>query len=386
MGYRWGKMLAPKFATMQDTWYFKRKWITMCEQYFEEYGNKTMIISKFLPIRSMVPIVAGIIQKPALSYAIQSILSAIIWIGSLLGISYFIIWLYPPAANHIGLLTFLFVVLPQIGSIWYALVPLYKKYSARLADASQDLQKIGSELKVIGQQFATVGGQISTMFTKIVEEQPGTIATPDGQTQSAESSGPTDPNAVSAPIEQSLPAPIPQDTNPVSSVATAQVPVAPVMSSEAPVGVPVASSVPVVELQQSAVPVPVVSESVSVPVVEQQVSIAPTVEAVSSTPTSDTLAPVGVSPTPVTETYIPVTVQASVSSEPAVPVVSSEVPAVAVSELTPVVSAAPVSEPVQPVIQQNVPVELQPTTSVQGSTPEPQVQSTLSFSEAPATN
>ena len=48
----------------------------MCEQYFEEYGNKTMLISKFLPIRSMVPIVAGVIQKPTIPYILQSALSA----------------------------------------------------------------------------------------------------------------------------------------------------------------------------------------------------------------------------------------------------------------------------------------------------------------------
>ena len=73
-------MLAPKIKTMQDTWYFKRKWITMCEKYFEEYGNKTMIISKFLPIRSMVPIVAGVIEKPTVPYVLQSTLSAILWV------------------------------------------------------------------------------------------------------------------------------------------------------------------------------------------------------------------------------------------------------------------------------------------------------------------
>lgn len=172
-----GKLLAPKIQTMQDKRYFKRKWITMCEQYFEEYGNKTMLISKFLPIRSMVPIVAGVIQKPTIPYILQSALSAVLWVGSLLGVSYFIIWLIPEAANHIGLLTFLFVVLPQIGSIWYALLPMYRKYEKKLAGATENLQKISTEFKNIGQQlgtiggeFAAIGGEVKNIVTKLLEK------------------------------------------------------------------------------------------------------------------------------------------------------------------------------------------------------------------------
>lgn len=56
----------------------------MCEAYFAEYGNKTMLVSKFLPIRSMIPIVAGVIQKPTASYIMQSVFSAAVWVGSLL--------------------------------------------------------------------------------------------------------------------------------------------------------------------------------------------------------------------------------------------------------------------------------------------------------------
>ncbi len=128
----------------------------MCEHYFNEYGNKTMLISKFLPIRSMIPLVAGVIMKPFVPFVMQSILSAILWVGSLLGISYFIIWLIPEAANHIGLLTFLFVVLPQVVSIWYMILPAMKKYEAKLLQAKDNFQHIADEVSVIGAQFAAI--------------------------------------------------------------------------------------------------------------------------------------------------------------------------------------------------------------------------------------
>gem|GEM_PF-1476994 len=84
LGYWIGDLLSPKLQTMQDNWIFKKKYLTISQQYFDEYGKKTMLISKFLPIRSMIPLVAGVIQKPFSSFVFQSILSALLWVGSLL--------------------------------------------------------------------------------------------------------------------------------------------------------------------------------------------------------------------------------------------------------------------------------------------------------------
>lgn len=172
LGFRWWSLLSPKLQTMQDNWIFKRKYITMCEHYFNEYGNKTMLISKFLPIRSMIPLVAGVIMKPFVPFLLQSLLSAILWVGSLLGISYFIIWLIPEAANHIGLLTFLFVVLPQVVSVWYMILPAMRKYEAKLTQAKDNFQHIAQEVSLIGEQFAAIWHEVKEIVTKIAHDEP----------------------------------------------------------------------------------------------------------------------------------------------------------------------------------------------------------------------
>lgn len=169
LGYRWGSLLSPKLQTMEDNWIFKKKYITMCEHYFNEYGNKTMLISKFLPIRSMIPLVAWVILKPFFHFFMQSILSAILWVWSLLWISYFIIWLIPEASNHIWLLTFLFVVLPQVVSVWYMILPAMKRYEAKLIQAKDNFQHIADEVWVIGAQFAAIWHEMKEIVTKIAE-------------------------------------------------------------------------------------------------------------------------------------------------------------------------------------------------------------------------
>lgn len=176
LGYWIGVLLSPKLQTMQDNWIFKKKYLTISQQYFDEYGKKTMLISKFLPIRSMIPLVAGVIQKPFSSFVFQSILSALLWVGSLLWISYFIIWLIPAAANHIGLLTFLFVVVPQLVSVWYMILPAIKRYESRMMKASENLHHIVEEVSVIWSQFAAIGHEVQEIVKKVVSDETPVIA------------------------------------------------------------------------------------------------------------------------------------------------------------------------------------------------------------------
>jgi len=157
---------------MQDNRFFKKKYLTMCQHYFDDYGDKTMIVSKFLPIRSIISLVAGVLNKPFPSFLIQSILSAILRVGVLVGVSYFLILLIPSAANHVALLTFLFVVIPQIISLWYMFGPLMKKYEARITQASENIHHIAESISAIGSQFTTITHEVSEIVHKVVEETP----------------------------------------------------------------------------------------------------------------------------------------------------------------------------------------------------------------------
>lgn len=170
--YRRWTLLSPRLQVMQDNRFFKKKYLTMCQHYFDDYGNKTMIVSKFLPIRSIISLVAGVLNKPFPSFLIQSILSAILRVGVLVGVSYFLILLIPSAANHVALLTFLFVVIPQIISLWYMFGPLMKKYEARITQASENIHHIAESISAIGSQFTTITHEVSEIVHKVVEETP----------------------------------------------------------------------------------------------------------------------------------------------------------------------------------------------------------------------
>lgn len=95
-------------------------------------------------------------MKPFGPFVLQSILSALLWIGSLVGISYLIIYLIPSAINHVGLLTFLFVVIPQLASVRYMIKPMMAKYESKMAQASENMHAIAQTVSVIGSEFAQI--------------------------------------------------------------------------------------------------------------------------------------------------------------------------------------------------------------------------------------
>ena len=185
--YRRWTLLSPKLQAMQDNRFFKKKYLAMCQHYFDDYGDKMMIVSKFLPIRSIISLVAGVLNKSFPSFLIQSILSAILRVGVLVGVSYFLILLIPSAANHVALLTFLFVVIPQIISLWYMFGPLMKKYEARITQASENIHHIAESISAIGSQFTTITHEVSEIVHKVVEED--TIISPDSNINTTVSSG-----------------------------------------------------------------------------------------------------------------------------------------------------------------------------------------------------
>lgn len=173
--YRRWTLLSPRLQVMQDNRFFKKKYLTMCQHYFDDYGDKTMIVSKFLPIRSIISLVAGILNKPFISFLVESALSAVLRVWVLVGMSYLLIFLIPTAAHHVALLTFLFVVIPQIISLWYMFGPLMKKYETRITQASENIHHIAESISAIGSQFTTITHEVSEIVHKVVEETPTPI-------------------------------------------------------------------------------------------------------------------------------------------------------------------------------------------------------------------
>ncbi|MDP1602260.1 MAG: DedA family protein [Legionella sp.] len=90
INYLIGRFVGPKVFNAKQSWFLNKKYLERAHLFYEKNGGKTIIIARFMPIiRTFVPFVAGVSYMSLPHFSFYNILSAFIWIGSLLGLGYF---------------------------------------------------------------------------------------------------------------------------------------------------------------------------------------------------------------------------------------------------------------------------------------------------------
>jgi membrane-associated protein len=68
----------------------KPEYIARTEKYFENYGPRTVVIARFIPIvRTVTPFVAGVGEMKYMTFLFYSVGGAILWVTSLTSLGYF---------------------------------------------------------------------------------------------------------------------------------------------------------------------------------------------------------------------------------------------------------------------------------------------------------
>ncbi len=91
VNYLIGRAIGPKIFTMKKSRLLNKKHLEEAHQFYEKHGGKTIILARFIPIiRTFVPFVAGVSYMSCNLFHAYNISSAMLWIGSLLGMGYFL--------------------------------------------------------------------------------------------------------------------------------------------------------------------------------------------------------------------------------------------------------------------------------------------------------
>ena len=85
VGYWFGKKIGPAMYSWKDRWYFKQKYLQQARIFYEEHGASAIFMARFLPFdRTFAPIVAGIVQMDKKKFSAISIISAFVWVFSMM--------------------------------------------------------------------------------------------------------------------------------------------------------------------------------------------------------------------------------------------------------------------------------------------------------------
>lgn len=100
-GYYKGKWLGPKLFSKPDARFFKRSYLDKSRAFYEKYGAIAFVSGRFMPvIRTMIPILAGASGFSLARFSFLNGLGAVIWIGLLTPLGYFLGRRYPQLMDY----------------------------------------------------------------------------------------------------------------------------------------------------------------------------------------------------------------------------------------------------------------------------------------------
>jgi len=112
VGYIFGKYFGDMFENRKDSFFFKKKHIETTRKYFDKYGSKTLIISRFLPIvRTFAPILAGLVRMSFPSFLINNVIGGTIWIVTLTGGGYLFGERFPGIVDYVQYIILFFLAI-----------------------------------------------------------------------------------------------------------------------------------------------------------------------------------------------------------------------------------------------------------------------------------
>jgi len=90
VNYIIGRYVGPKVFSMKKSVWFNKKYLEKSHKFYEKYGGKTIVLSRFVPIvRTFAPFVAGIGKMTYAKFISYNILGGVSWVLLLCGLGYY---------------------------------------------------------------------------------------------------------------------------------------------------------------------------------------------------------------------------------------------------------------------------------------------------------
>ena len=120
-GYLTGKYFGDKIENRRESWFFKKSHIETTRKYFDKYGSRTLVISRFLPVvRTFAPILAGLVKMPFFGFLTYNVLGAFLWIFGLAGSGFYFGEKFPWIVDYV-----MYIVLFFLGITTFTVIKGY---------------------------------------------------------------------------------------------------------------------------------------------------------------------------------------------------------------------------------------------------------------------
>jgi membrane-associated protein len=119
VGYLFGKKVGPRIFSRPKSFWFNPAHIERTRTFFERYGAKTILLSRFLPaVRTVAPIMAGIGGMRYRVFALYNAIGALLWACGLTLLGYFFGRTIPNADKYLVPIVLAIIILSILPTIW----------------------------------------------------------------------------------------------------------------------------------------------------------------------------------------------------------------------------------------------------------------------------
>lgn len=89
LNYAIGRYIGPRIFSSDKSFLLNRKYLDRAHRFYQQYGGKTIIIARFIPIiRTFAPFIAGLGYMSTNRFTLYNLIGGILWIGGILYASY----------------------------------------------------------------------------------------------------------------------------------------------------------------------------------------------------------------------------------------------------------------------------------------------------------
>jgi len=100
-GYWFGFRTGPVLFKRNESLFFKKRYVTMAEGFYNKYGGMALVLGRFFPIiRTFAPIFAGVVKVDFKKFSLYNVIGSIAWVTSLTLIGFFLGKQYPDEIKY----------------------------------------------------------------------------------------------------------------------------------------------------------------------------------------------------------------------------------------------------------------------------------------------
>ncbi len=137
-GYWFGYRAGPKLFSKNDSFFFKKRYVELAEEFYAKHGGMALVLGRFFPIiRTFAPIFAGVVKVDIKKFTLYNFIGCIAWVNSFTLGGYFLGRKYPQLKDHLQ-----YIVLGLIIATTVPLVFAFFKRKMRSGTNMKEQNKI----------------------------------------------------------------------------------------------------------------------------------------------------------------------------------------------------------------------------------------------------